>query len=40
MNFRIRKATEKDFEAILSLIKELAHFEKAPEKVSKFGRAK
>jgi len=34
MNFRIRKATEKDFEAILSLIKELAHFEKAPEKVS------
>ncbi len=34
MNFRIRKATEKDFDAILSLIKELAHFEKAPEKVS------
>ena len=34
MNITIRKATEKDFSAILSLIKELAHFEKAPEKVS------
>jgi len=34
MNIRIRKATDKDFDAILSLIKELAHFEKAPEKVS------
>jgi len=34
MNFNIRKATEKDFPAILSLIKELAAFEKAPEKVT------
>ncbi len=34
MNYNIRKATEKDFPAILSLIKELALFEKAPEKVT------
>jgi len=34
MNFTIRPATEKDFPAILSLIKELALFEKAPEKVT------
>jgi len=34
MNFSIRKATEADFPAILSLIKELAEFEKAPEKVT------
>jgi GNAT superfamily N-acetyltransferase len=34
MNFNIRKATEKDFPEILSLIKELAAFEKAPEKVT------
>jgi GNAT superfamily N-acetyltransferase len=34
MNFIIRSATEKDFPAILSLIKELALFEKAPEKVT------
>jgi len=34
MKITIRKATEKDFGAILSLIKELAHFEKAPEKVT------
>lgn len=34
MNFNIRKATEADFPAILSLIKELAEFEKAPEKVT------
>lgn len=34
MNIIIRNATEEDFAAILSLIKELAAFEKAPEKVS------
>lgn len=34
MNINIRKATENDFPAILSLIKELAAFEKAPEKVT------
>jgi len=34
MNFNIRKATEADFQAILSLIKELAEFEKAPDKVT------
>jgi GNAT superfamily N-acetyltransferase len=34
MNFTIRPANEKDFPAILSLIKELALFEKAPEKVT------
>jgi len=34
MNFSIRKATEADFPPILSLIKELAEFEKAPEKVT------
>jgi GNAT superfamily N-acetyltransferase len=34
MNFNIRKATENDFPSILSLIKELAAFEKAPEKVT------
>ena len=34
MDITIRKATEKDFLAILSLIKELALFEKAPEKVT------
>ena len=34
MGITIRKATEKDFPAILSLIKELALFEKAPEKVT------
>jgi ribosomal protein S18 acetylase RimI-like enzyme len=34
MEIIIRKATEKDFFAILSLIKELAVFEKAPEKVT------
>ncbi len=34
MEITIRKATEKDFFAILSLIKELAIFEKAPEKVT------
>lgn len=33
MNYTIRKATENDFEAILGLIKELAAFENAPEKV-------
>jgi len=32
--FNIRKASEKDFPSILSLIKELALFEKAPEKVT------
>lgn len=34
MIFDIRKATEDDFPAILSLIKELADFEKAPDKVT------
>lgn len=34
MNFTIRKATENDFPAVLSMIKELALFEKAPEKVT------
>lgn len=34
MEITIRKAGENDFEAILSLIKELATFEKAPEKVT------
>ncbi len=34
MNFTIRTATENDFPAILSLIRELADFEKAPEKVT------
>lgn len=34
MEITIRKANENDFEAILSLIKELATFEKAPEKVT------
>lgn len=33
MTYNIRKATENDFEAILGLIKELAAFENAPEKV-------
>jgi GNAT superfamily N-acetyltransferase len=33
MNYTIRKATEDDFEGILGLIKELAAFENAPEKV-------
>jgi len=33
MNVKIRKATKKDYPAILELIKELALFEKAPEKV-------
>ncbi len=32
--YHIRPATEQDFEAILGLIKELALFEKAPEKVT------
>ncbi len=34
MKFIIRKAIDKDFTEILSLIKELAVFEKAPEKVT------
>lgn len=34
MNINIRKATEVDFPSILILIKELAAFEKAPEKVT------
>jgi len=34
IQFSIRPATEADFEAILDLIKKLALFEKAPEKVS------
>ena len=34
IDYRIRSATEQDFEAILGLIKELALFEKAPEKVT------
>lgn len=34
MKINIREATESDFPAILSMIKELAEFEKAPEKVT------
>lgn len=34
MNYSIRLATEADFPAVLSIIKELALFEKAPEKVT------
>jgi ribosomal protein S18 acetylase RimI-like enzyme len=34
MKISIRKASEKDFPAILALIKELADFEKSPEKVT------
>jgi len=34
MNFNIRKASEADFPEILLLIKDLALFEKAPEKVT------
>lgn len=34
MNINIRKATDSDFPEILLLIKELALFEKAPEKVT------
>ena len=34
MKFTIREATENDFPGILDLIKELAAFEKAPEKVT------
>ena len=34
MEFIIREATTNDFPSILSLIKELAEFEKAPEKVT------
>lgn len=34
MNIKIRKATKKDYPVILDLIKELALFEKAPEKVT------
>jgi len=34
MNYTIRFATEADFPAILDIIKALAHFEKAPEKVT------
>ncbi len=34
LKYKIRKATEADYPAILSLIQELALFEKAPEKVT------
>ena len=34
MNITITKATEKDFPDILEMIKELAEYEKAPEKVT------
>jgi GNAT superfamily N-acetyltransferase len=34
MNFSIRKARESDYPEVLGLIKELALFEKAPEKVT------
>jgi len=33
MNFRIRKAEEPDFDAVLSLVKELAEFQKTPDRV-------
>ena len=34
MEITVRPATEDDFPAVLSLIKELAEFERAPEKVT------
>ncbi len=34
MTYTIRRATEKDFPAILAMIRELALYEKAPEKVT------
>lgn len=34
MKFSIREATENDFPAILDLVRELARFERAPEKVT------
>ena len=34
IDYHIRPATEQDFDAVLGLIKELAQFEKAPEKVT------
>ncbi|MDF1558882.1 MAG: GNAT family N-acetyltransferase [Bacteroidales bacterium] len=34
MNITVRPATEDDFPAVVSLIKELAEFERAPEKVT------
>lgn len=34
MNVTIRNAEPRDYQAILSLIKELAHFERAPERVT------
>jgi len=34
MNTTIRKAVEEDFTSILSLVKELAVFQKSPEKVT------
>lgn len=34
MTYSIRRATEQDFPAILAMIKELALYEKAPEKVT------
>lgn len=34
LNITIRKATEEDFAAILSLVKELAVFQHSPEKVT------
>jgi ribosomal protein S18 acetylase RimI-like enzyme len=34
MTFNIRNASEADFPAVLSLIRELAEFERAPEKVT------
>ena len=33
MKFRIRKAEDPDFESVLSLVKELAEFQKMPERV-------
>ena len=34
MNIKIRKATEDDFPAVMSLVKGLAQFQGTPEKVS------
>lgn len=34
MNILVRKATESDFPVVLSLIKELAEYEKSPDKVT------
>lgn len=34
MNYTIREATEEDFPAIMSLVKELAEYERSPDKIT------